>query len=196
MNNIIRYLIKHIKKILNEEDNLIDPRIKIGEYTYGISSNTVLLFKDDDRVEIGKYCSFARGVQIITSGEHNYHLVSSFPFYSKILNLGDEKDTLSKGKITVGHDVWIGVNAIILSGVTVGHGAIIAAGAVVTNDVLPYTVVGGVPAKFIKFRFSETSIKDILEIGWWNWDNDFLIENIDDMYLNVTDFIIKYKKHK
>ncbi|WP_113924633.1 CatB-related O-acetyltransferase [Cognataquiflexum aquatile] len=194
MRGPLRFLINYLRNLLSEHDTLIDKRVTIGEHTYGVSPSTVLLFRNDDQVEIGKFCSFAKGVQLITSGEHNYHLVSSFPFYSKILNLGDENDTLTKGKITVGHDVWIGANAIILSGVTIGHGAVIAAGAVVANDVLPYSIVGGVPAKLIKFRFSESTIKEIIDIGWWDWSNSYLIENIDDMYMNLPDFLRKHKK--
>ena len=139
----------------------IDSRVHIGSYTYGVGEKTVLLFRDDDRVTIGKYCSLAYGVTIVASGEHNYRAVANYPFYARILGDGD-KDTMTKGKVDIGNDVWIGANATILSGVTIGDGAVIGAGAVVTKDVPPYAIVGGVPAQLIKYRFPQELIDRLL----------------------------------
>jgi acetyltransferase-like isoleucine patch superfamily enzyme len=169
----------------------IDKRVSIGAYTYGATSKTFLLFKESDRVTIGKFCSIAYGVKIIASGEHNYRAVSNFPFYAHYLSKGGEKDTFTKGEVIIGNDVWIGARATILSGVTIGDGAVIGAGAVVIGDVLPYSIVGGVPAKLIKFRFSDEIINKLLAIRWWDWPSERLGGNIDDFYLDVKEFLDK-----
>lgn len=182
-------LARKIKNLAIEPQ--IDGRVSLGVHTYGVSHETVLLFKDSDRVHVGKYCSFAHGVKVIASGEHNYGAVANFPFYAHFLSEGTEKDTYSKGEVRIGNDVWIGTRATILSGVKVGDGAVIAAGAVVTKDIPPYAIAGGVPANIIKYRFSKDVIGALLEIKWWDWDDETVRRNIDDFYLDVHDFIRK-----
>lgn len=171
----------------------VDNRVSIGAFTYGLTAHNFLLFKVTDRVTIGKYCSFANGVLIIASGEHNYSAISNFPFYAHYLNHGSDIDTFSKGHITIGNDVWVGAKALILSGVSIGDGAVVAAGAVVTKDIPPYAIVGGVPAKIIKYRFTPKVIKDLLEIQWWNWDDNVIAKNLDNFYLDVNAFLKKCK---
>jgi acetyltransferase-like isoleucine patch superfamily enzyme len=189
------HLFKTIKSkltsTLNEQH--LDKRVTLGEYTYGLSNHNILLFRDDDSVEIGKYCSFARDVLLIASGEHNYRAVSCFPFYAHFLDCGPSRDTFRKGGLYIGNDVWVGARAVILSGVNIGDGAVIGAGALVAEDVLPYSIVGGVPAKHIKYRFSPEIITELLKIKWWNWGSDKVKSNIDNFYLNVEDFIKKNK---
>lgn len=169
----------------------IDGRVTVGSYTYGVTPSTVLLFRESDRVFIGKFCSFAYDVKIIASGEHNYSAVANFPFYAHFLNHGGERDTFTKGVVRVGNDVWVGARAIILSGVEIGDGAVIAAGAVVTKNVPPYAIVGGVPAKLIKYRFSEKVIQDLLKIKWWNWSDADIKNKVEDFYIDVEEFIHK-----
>lgn len=185
----LRLLVRTMKNLAKEPE--IDERVSVGDYTYGVNPQTVLLFKDSDRVHVGKYCSFAYDVKVIASGEHNYRAVANFPFYAHYLRQGAEKDTLSKGEVWIGNDVWIGARAIILSGIKVGNGAVIAAGAVVTTDVPPYAIVGGVPARIIKYRFSNEIINALLAIKWWDWDDETVRKNIDDFYLDVNEFIDK-----
>jgi acetyltransferase-like isoleucine patch superfamily enzyme len=177
-----------VKRILGL--STLDPRVKVGHGTYGIGEKTVLLFRDDDRVRIGKYCSVAYGVTIIASGEHNYGGVANFPF-AAVLNQDIDRDTFSKGLVRIGNDVWIGANATILSGVTIGDGAVVAAGAVVTDSVPPYAIVGGVPARVIKYRFDAGVIESLLRIAWWEWSPQCIQENMECFYLPVDAFLSK-----
>jgi acetyltransferase-like isoleucine patch superfamily enzyme len=103
-----------------------------------------------------------------------------------------ERDTYSKGPVVIGNDVWIGFRAIILSGVRIGDGAVIGAGAVVTHDVPPYAIATGIPAKVQRFRFTEHQVKKLLQIAWWDWDLQEIVENIDYFYGDVEDFIKKF----
>lgn len=165
-----------------------DPRVTVGDGTYGVGTKTILLFKDDDRVTIGKYCSIAYGATIIASGEHNYRRVANYPFAAR-LNGNIDLDTLSKGSVHIGNDVWLGANSTVLSGVTVGDGAVVAAGAVVTRSVPAYAIVGGVPARIIKYRFSPEIIEALLQISWWNWSSKRIEANQDLFYLPIDEFI-------
>lgn len=128
--------------------------VKVGKGTYG---NLFVVTRDyqDVRLIIGSYCSIAGGVKFLLSGNHQYDILSTYPYELLILNNPSAGIAVAKGNIEVGDDVWIGENAIICSGVKIGQGAIVAAGAVVTKDVEPYAIVGGNPAKVIKYRFNE-----------------------------------------
>ena len=185
----LRLLVSKLKALFFSSK--IDNRVSIGKFTYGLTRHSFLLFKQTDRVTIGKYCSFAQGVLIIASGEHNYRAVSNYPFYAHYLHQGVDKDTFSKGEVHIGNDVWVGARSTILSGVTIGDGAVVAAGALVSKDIPPYAIVGGVPAKIIKYRFSKEVINEFLKIRWWDWDKQFLDKNIDSFYLNVREFLEK-----
>lgn len=182
-----------IKRIKNQRKSKFGDGVTVGAHTYGVGPDTVCLQKDSDHVRIGKYCSIANGVYIMGSGNHNYKGVSTFPFTARILNKGNNKDSYGKGPVVIGNDVWVGHNAIILSGVTIGDGAVVAAGGVVVNNVPPYSIVGGVPAKVIKYRFSEEIINELLAIKWWDWDFSKVLSNIDDFYLDVEKFISIHK---
>lgn len=133
-----------------------------------------------DKLKIRKFCSIACGAKFLfNSADHTLLSLSIYPFPiffeewgSDIKNVATAWD--NKGDIIIGNDVWIGYEAVILAGVTVGDGAIIGTRAVVTKDVPPYTIVGGVPAKEIRKRFTEDTISHLLEIKWWNWPMPFL----------------------
>ena len=137
-----------------------------------------------DKLIIGKFCSIACGVKFLfNSANHTLCSLSAYPFPLFFEEWGLEKKNVTdswdnKGDIVVGNDVWIGYEAVILSGVTIGDGAVIGARAVVTKDVPPYTIVGGVPAKPIKKRFSDESIKKLQSIRWWDWPKEKIAENI------------------
>jgi acetyltransferase-like isoleucine patch superfamily enzyme len=171
----------------------LDHRVSVGHYSYGISKRSFFLVRNSDRVKIGKFCSFAPEVMIIPSGEHNFSGVSTFPFYANLLNKGVEKDTFSKGDVVIGNDVWVGYNATILSGVTIGDGAVIAACAVIVGDVPPYAIVSGVPASIIGYRFTPENIKALLNIRWWDWDLKIISARVNDFYTDIETFIKKYE---
>lgn len=137
-------------------------KIVIGKKTYGEIHITDWSFLDT-KLRIGSYCSIAPNVQFLLGGEHQINSISTYPF--KVYEFGYSREAGSKGDIVVKDDVWIGTNAIICSGVTIGQGAIVAAGAVVTKDVEPYAIVGGNPAKVIKYRFDENIRKKLCDIN-------------------------------
>ncbi|WP_417497864.1 CatB-related O-acetyltransferase [Maricaulis sp.] len=156
------------------------PKIQAGDYSYIHSFGDPARFAEqvkyafdfiDDRLVIGKFCSIAADASfVLNGGNHFADRLSSYPF--PIFGCWGEPDPgpwPDKGGITIGHDVWIGWDATIMPGVTIGHGAIIAAKAVVTSDVAPYTIVGGNPARPIKHRLPEADIERMLELAWWDW---------------------------
>lgn len=174
---------------------ITDPRIQIGEYTMyndfvndprDFEKNNVLYHYpiNDDKLKIGKYCSIACGAKFLfTSANHTLSSLSTYPFpiffeewELDAANVADAWD--NRGDIVLGNDVWIGYEAVILSGVTIGDGAVVGAGAVVTKDVPPYTIVGGVPAKLIKKRFSDDVIAKLSEIRWWDRPEDWIKNNL------------------
>lgn len=133
-------------------------KIIVGKKTYG-SFYVMDASPLNTKLKIGAYCSIAFGVQFLLGGEHQITSISTYPF--KVKCFGEKREAGSKGDIIVADDVWIGTNAIICSGVKLGQGCIVAAGAVVTKDVEPYAIVGGNPAKIIKYRFDK-KFRDIL----------------------------------
>lgn len=183
---LIARIRRSIRRLLGV--SVVDPRVSVGVGTYGVGEQTVLLFRDDDRVVIGKYCSVAYGVTIVASGEHNYRGVANFPF-AAVFKGDVDRDTFSKGAVRIGNDVWIGANVTILSGVTIGDGAVVAAGSVVTEPVPPFAIVGGVPASVIKYRFSVETIERLLRVGWWNWRPEQIEQNMNLFYLPVDEFL-------
>lgn len=195
------------KEIVYLKDVITNPNITVGEFTtYNDFVNDPTLFEKNnvlyhypinhDKLKIGKYCSLAYGVRFLfNSANHNMDSLSTYPFplfYEQWgLDRKDVSDSWSnKGNIVIGNDVWIGYEAVIMAGVTVGDGAIIGARALVTKDVSPYTIVGGIPAKPIKKRFSEQIISKLLEIEWWNWSEERIANNIKAIQSGNLDQLI------
>lgn len=137
--------------------------ISVGKETYG-PINCYYWEDKNERLIIGNYCSIAAEVTFLLGGNHNYKNISTYPF--KVFHFGASKEAETKGPIIVKDDVWIGFGSTILSGVTIGQGAIVAAKSVVTKDVPPYAIVAGNPAKIIKYRFSEEIIKMLMKIDY------------------------------
>jgi chloramphenicol O-acetyltransferase type B len=147
-----------------------DARVSVGRFTYG--SPRLLLWGELERISIGSFCSIAEDVTIFGGGEHRADWISTYPlriaFGDDLAN--QDGHPSSKGPTAIGHDVWLGFRSIIMSGVTVGNGAIVGAGAVVTKDVPPYAIVAGNPATLARFRFSDDQIRILEEKKWWDWD--------------------------
>jgi acetyltransferase-like isoleucine patch superfamily enzyme len=129
-------------------------------------------------LDIGSFVAFASGVQIYVGGEHFTEYVSTYPFSEIFDDVPKTECIKSKGNIVIGSDVWVGTNSIILSGVTIGHGAVIGAGSIVSKDIAPYTIVAGNPIREIRKRFTEEQIQKLLELKWWEWDDEHIDELI------------------
>lgn len=172
--------------INDKEVEIYKESVEIGDFTY-INGGKIFYAK------IGKFCSIGYGVYI-GSGEHYTKKVTTYPIKNKIAGIYGLIDFPEQKDSIIGNDVWIGNNVGIKQGVIIGDGAIIASGAVVTKNVLPYTIVGGVPAKLIRKRFTDYQIKQLLDISWWNWNIEKIKRAaINNDFDNIDDFIKKYK---
>ena len=186
------------KKTVYLKNVISNPNIIVGDYTMyhdtihdpkEFETNNVLYQYpiNGDKLKIGKFCSIACGTKFLfNSANHALDSLSTYPFplFFEEWNLEKEKVTDAwdnRGDIVIGNDVWIGYEAVILSGVTIGDGAIIGTRAVVTKDVPPYTIVGGVPAKSIRKRFDEKVIEALLKIKWWDWTEEKVARNIENI---------------
>lgn len=155
--------------------------VSVGRKTYG--PLFVSTFNPNFRLTIGNFCSIAPNVAFILSSDHALENVSTFPF--RVKYGFSDYEAISKGDITVDDDVWIGYGATILSGVHIGQGAVVTAGAVVTKDVPPYAIVGGVPAKVIKYRFSSEMIEQLLKVDYGKICDDMVRKHIDELYQHL-----------
>ena len=154
-----------------------DSRVTIGRYSYG--TPTLKVWGEADRIEIGSFCSIAEAVVILGGGEHRTDWISTYPF-SQVFDLGEKAivgHPATKGPTIIEHDVWLGFGCTVLSGVRIGSGAVVGAGAVVSKDVPPYTIVGGNPATVLRQRFSTQTVEALLEVRWWNWPIEVILEN-------------------
>lgn len=188
-----RFPLENTNRVVFLKSILSGGNISAGDYSYYDSPDqpetfqkTNVLYHYDfvgDRLDIGKFCALGTGTTFIMNGaNHRMDGPSTFPFpifggawaeHMSLLNA-----LPSHGNTLVGHDVWFGYKSLIMPGVTIGHGAIIASGSVVTKDVPPYAVVGGNPAQIIRYRFSEETIKQLLKTAWWDWPIEKISENI------------------
>ncbi|MDF3626214.1 CatB-related O-acetyltransferase [Brytella acorum] len=169
-------------------------RWTIGPHTYG-SPNVIEA--GEAGLSIGDYCSIGPNVTIIL-GNHRIDLVTTYPFKTLAhfwpTAAEGQDDHASKGDVTIGSDVWIGANATIMSGVTIGDGAVVAANALVTKAVPPYAVVGGNPARVIRYRFPEAIISRLLALAWWNWPEDVLAQRLPHLVSNdIEGFLAQYE---
>lgn len=143
-------------------------KINIGNHNT-LNGPNLLLSSQINEIEIGNFCSIARDVTI---QEYNHPLdrISTYYLNKHVFKKSHKEEIHSKGGIKIGSDVWIGTKAIILSGVHIGNGAVIAGGSIVTKDVPDYAIVAGNPARIIRYRFDEQIIQVLLKLSWWNWD--------------------------
>jgi virginiamycin A acetyltransferase len=166
------------------------PNISVGEYTYYDSTDrpeefeqrNVLYAYGPERLEIGRYCALAGGVRFIMAGANHAMLgPSTFPFG---IFGGDWAGTMdlvmgaeSRGDTVVGSDVWLGYQSVVMPGVTIGHGAIVAACSVVVGDVPPYAIVGGNPARVVRARYPDGEVATLLRAAWWDWPVELVTEH-------------------
>jgi acetyltransferase-like isoleucine patch superfamily enzyme len=168
-------------------------QVVVGKHTYG--NVKILHPRGNCKLHIGNFCSFAAGLTVHLHSEHYMKRVTTYPFraISRIKNLdwgdsGIKGDALAKGDVHIGNDVWIGRASTILSGISIGDGAVVGACSLITKNVAPYSVVGGNPARFIKWRFPEDIREALLRIKWWDWSDEAIkdampllcSENIDE----------------
>ena len=168
-----------------------DPKIEVGEYTYyddpddplGFERNAVLYAYGAERLIIGRYCALASGVRFVMPGANHADLgPSTFPFgifgepwAERTMDL--VMGAPSRGDTVLGHDVWLGYRALVLPGVTIGDGAVVAAASVVASDVPPYAIVGGNPARVIRMRYEADDVERLLRASWWDWPVELVTEH-------------------
>lgn len=148
--------------------------MSFGKYTYG---KTKIYWQNENaKLVVGNFCSIAENVNIYLGGNHRTDWITTYPFghiHQNIFNIfNGQGHPATKGDVIIGNDVWIGNNVTIMSGVTIGDGVVIANNSHVVKNVEPYSLVGGNPAKLIKYRFSQEQIEKLLQIKWWYWDDD------------------------
>jgi virginiamycin A acetyltransferase len=184
------YPIPEHRRVCFLKNVVTSPQITIGDYTYYDDpiapenfERNVLYHYGNDRLIIGKFCAIATQVKFIMNGaNHKLDGISTYPFpifggewagmMETLMNLPSRGDTI------VGHDVWLGYESIVMPGVNIGNGAIVAARSVVVKDVPAYTIVGGNPAQIIKQRFSDEEIARLQETQWWDWEIDKITRNL------------------
>ncbi len=152
--------------------------VSVGKESYG--KINIVSFGSDNKLTIGNYVSIADGVSFVLQADHYTNHISLYPF--KVMFTGAESEAISKGDIVVDDDVWFGFGATVLSGVHIGQGAVIAARAVVTKDVPPYAIVGGVPARVIKYRFPNDLVEKLTKIDYEKVSPELISMHMDELY--------------
>jgi acetyltransferase-like isoleucine patch superfamily enzyme len=174
--------------------------ISVDVHSY-LGDIRIICYDLGHRISVGKYCSIANDTEFTLVTDHSTRLNTTFPMqviWPDLENYCAERESCfrtSSAKdvnIHIGHDVWIGRSASILSGVTIGHGAVIGAGCAVTKDIPPYAVAVGNPCKIIKYRFEDARIAQLLEMAWWNWPEASLKEGIEHLLSDQTDGLYKF----
>lgn len=192
MNFLIRWHLKRQWRRLNphnhthvgnktDEGKFPLDKIHVGRYTYG-KLNVSAFGRNDGHLFIGSFCSIASGVHFLLGGEHDYHTPTTFPLHFFLLN---QDESCSKGDTHVEDDVWIGAHSLILSGITLRRGTVVAAGSVVVKSTEPYSIVGGNPARLIKKRFRQETIDRLMEIDFGLWDEAYLRSHMDELYTHL-----------
>ena len=167
------------------------PGHAIGRGSYGGLS--VPRYPGDAKLVMGAYCSIAEDVTVMLGGEHRIDWVTTYPFNGLwSAGHGIEGHPITRGDVVIGNDVWIAREAMILSGVTIGDGAVIGARAIVRSDVPPYGVVAGNPGKLVKMRFDDATVARLLEIAWWSWPKERIERALPDLLsADISGFIAK-----
>lgn len=177
--------------------NIILKMISIGKYSYG--QPNILWGNSGAKLIIGSFCSIASNVNIYLGGNHRSDWITTYPFghiNKQVFNSFDGTGHPStKGDVEIGNDVWIGSNVVIMSGVKIGDGAVIANNSHVVKNIDSYSIVGGNPVMFIKYRFDKEKIDQLLKIKWWEWDDNKINENVSILCSNNLDEFIERNKN-
>jgi virginiamycin A acetyltransferase len=190
----VKFPLKHYDKLCFLKNIIKNPNIIVGDYTYYDDFEHVEHFEKNvrylfdfigDQLIIGKFCMIASGVSFIMNGaNHLTDAITSYPFAIFGEDWADAmegKTYPTKGNTVIGNDVWIGHNATIMPGITIGDGAIIATNSTVTKNVKPYSIVGGNPAKEIRMRFSNEKVAQLLALKWWDWEIEKITLHLKDL---------------
>jgi virginiamycin A acetyltransferase len=169
---------------------------QIGDWSYG--EPTLLSWGEGATLNIGRFCSIAPKVIIMLGGEHRVDWVTTYPFNKIFAEAkGFTGHPRTKGDVIIGNDVWIGYDALILSGVSIANGAVVAARSVVVEDVAPYSIVAGNPARHIRFRFAESTIAALEQIAWWDWPLPKIMEALPSLLSSdIEQFIATYLRNQ
>lgn len=197
-----RFPLPHTDRVVFLKSVVEGPNISVGDYSYyddpedatEFQARNILYHYEHvgDRLEIGRFCALATGTTFIMNGaNHRMDGPSTFPFPIMGGAWGEHMDLLmglpSRGDTIVGHDVWFGFRTLIMPGVRIGHGAIIASGSVVAEDVPPYAIVAGNPARVVKMRFDDVTITRLLDLAWWDWPLERITANIPALMAGKLD---------
>lgn len=178
------------------------PKLGIGEYPITMGRHSygrprILIFPGDKgKVTVGAFVSMAGEIDIFVGGNHRPDWVTTFPIRQQfgLEGMFEDGHPASRGEVVIGNDVWIGWGAKILSGVTIGDGAVVGAYSLVAKDVRPYSIVAGNPAREIRRRFSDEQIEALLEIAWWDWPTSRVIAEVEELSSdNIDAFIDKHR---
>lgn len=205
LNRLVNFILKrrklrkfHQEWKMRNKQNYVEPikeidinRVKIGRFSYGALDLTAYNKRSNSILVIGNYVSISSGVKFFLDEQHQFNTFTTFPLKSVFLNNSYPEDAVSKGSIIIEDEVWIGAESIILSGVRIGKGAIIATGSIVTKDVEPYSVVGGVPAKIIKNRFNAEIVEKLMQISLIEIPAEDILENLDLFYEKLNLDVLK-----
>jgi virginiamycin A acetyltransferase len=183
-------------KIYTKEHNVA--HLEVGDFTYGVP--IIREWGEGKKVYIGKFCSIASYVQIFLGGNHRVDWISTYPFNALAEPfpnaIGIEGHPATNGNVIIGHDVWIGQGALILSGVKIGNGAVIGACTLVSKDVEPYQIVVGNPMKVVRKRFSDEVIQQLQQIAWWNWEIEKINQHVKILCSNDVEQLLKLANEK
>jgi acetyltransferase-like isoleucine patch superfamily enzyme len=187
-------LLSIARRFHREKAHSFKENVEIGEFTY--KNPQIYMYTSKYRLVIGKFCSISNNVKIIVDGNHRADWITTYPFGELIDDVArNPGHPAGNGDMKIGNDVWIGLDALILPGVQIGDGAVVGAGSVVTHNVNDYEIVGGNPARHIRNRFTDSQIKKLKEIAWWDWPKSKIkakyallqSQNIDEFINNFGD---------
>ncbi|GAC1648230.1 MAG: CatB-related O-acetyltransferase [Herpetosiphon sp.] len=187
----IRFAKRSTSEFLNQNPDF--QHYRVGAWSYG--RPRIFAWGEGAQLSIGRYCSFANDVEIMLGGEHRVDWVTTYPFNILVPEASSiTGHPHTKGDVIIGNDVWVGYGALVLSGVTIGNGAVVAARSVVTRDIPAYAIVGGNPARHIKYRFDEQTIRRLQELAWWDWPRDKVVDAAPYLQSDrIEDFLERYK---